>query len=114
MKIIMAGEGAIARKHLAGIDPIAGVEVASLAGGVAARRDALERHLAGVDVRPEFAQCSDRALLASAGFLKTVEAGVEVLLRVTESRGCSRLSPARRARYAPSVTNLYHGVATRG
>ncbi len=33
MKIVMAGEGAIARKHLAGIDRIDGVTVVSLVGG---------------------------------------------------------------------------------
>jgi 2-hydroxy-4-carboxymuconate semialdehyde hemiacetal dehydrogenase len=33
MKIVMAGEGAIARRHLAGIARIEGIEVASLVGG---------------------------------------------------------------------------------
>ncbi len=34
MKLVLAGEGAIARKHLAALDRIDGVEVVSLAGGV--------------------------------------------------------------------------------
>jgi 2-hydroxy-4-carboxymuconate semialdehyde hemiacetal dehydrogenase len=33
MKIVLAGEGAIARKHMAGLQRIDGVEVVSLAGG---------------------------------------------------------------------------------
>ncbi|MGI9621343.1 MAG: Gfo/Idh/MocA family oxidoreductase [Acidimicrobiales bacterium] len=33
MKVVLAGEGAIARKHLAGVSRIDGVEVVSLAGG---------------------------------------------------------------------------------
>ncbi len=41
MKIVMAGEGAIARKHLAGIQRIGGVEVISLAGGNAANTEGL-------------------------------------------------------------------------
>jgi 2-hydroxy-4-carboxymuconate semialdehyde hemiacetal dehydrogenase len=41
VKIVMAGEGAIARKHLVAIDRIDGVEVVSLAGGVAADTEAL-------------------------------------------------------------------------
>ena len=35
MKIVMAGEGAIARKHLAAVARIDGIDVVSLAGGVA-------------------------------------------------------------------------------
>ncbi len=45
MKIVMAGEGAIARKHLAGIERIDGVEVVSLAGGNPADTEALAEEL---------------------------------------------------------------------
>ena len=41
MKIVMAGEGAIAQKHLAAIGRIDGVEVVTLAGGVAADTEAV-------------------------------------------------------------------------
>ncbi|MDH3756161.1 MAG: Gfo/Idh/MocA family oxidoreductase [Acidimicrobiia bacterium] len=41
MKIVMAGEGAIARKHLPAIARIDGVEVVSIAGGAAADTEAL-------------------------------------------------------------------------
>ena len=40
MRIVLAGEGAIARKHLAGLRRIAGVEVVAVAGGVAADTEA--------------------------------------------------------------------------
>ena len=43
MKIVMAGEGAIARKHLAGIARIDGVDVVSLAGGNPADTEELAR-----------------------------------------------------------------------
>ncbi len=46
MRIVMAGEGAIARKHLAAIDRIPEVEVVSLAGGVAADTEELANDLA--------------------------------------------------------------------
>ena len=47
MKICIAGEGAIARKHLDGLARIEGVEVVSLAGGGVADTEALaaERHI---------------------------------------------------------------------
>ena len=48
MKIVMAGEGAIARKHLAAVSRIDGVEVVSLAGGLAADTEELAGE-AGID-----------------------------------------------------------------
>ena len=43
IRICVAGEGAIARKHLDGLSRIDGVEVVSLAGGIAADTDELAR-----------------------------------------------------------------------
>ena len=48
MKIVMAGEGAIARKHLAGIGRIEGIEVVSLAGGNPTDTEELAKEI-GVD-----------------------------------------------------------------
>jgi 2-hydroxy-4-carboxymuconate semialdehyde hemiacetal dehydrogenase len=45
VKIVMAGEGAIARKHLAAVARIDGVEVVSLAGGQAADTEMLATEL---------------------------------------------------------------------
>ena len=46
VKICVAGEGAIARKHLDGIARIDGVEVASLAGGNATDTEELAKNAA--------------------------------------------------------------------
>lgn len=60
MKIVMAGEGAIARKHLNGIDRIDGVEVVSLAGGNAADTEELATERGIPHHSLDLAECLDQ------------------------------------------------------
>ncbi len=93
MKIVMAGEGAIARKHLAAIDRIAGVEVVSLAGGDPADTAELaESHGIGhwsVDLgeclgRPEVAAAvlATPTPIHAAQAIQVLEAGKHVLVEI--------------------------------
>ncbi len=93
MKIVMAGEGAIAQKHLAAIDRIDGVEVVSLAGGNAADTEelAVERGIGHWSV--DLAECLDQpgveaAVLAtptqlhSSQAIQVLESGKHVLVEI--------------------------------
>jgi 2-hydroxy-4-carboxymuconate semialdehyde hemiacetal dehydrogenase len=93
MKIVMAGEGAIARKHLAGLARIDGVEVVSLAGGQAedtaelAAEHGIAHH--SLDLGECLAQPGvDAAILTTptqlhaAQAIQTLEAGKHVLVEI--------------------------------
>lgn len=93
MRIILAGEGAIARKHLAALDRIDGAEVVSLVGGDAADTAELAGE-AGIDhhtldlaealERPD----ADAAILATptplhaSQAIEVMEAGKHVLIEI--------------------------------
>ena len=93
MKVVLAGEGAIARRHLAAIGRIEGVEVVSLAGGVAADTAALAaEHGIGhwsINLRECLEQPGvDAAVLATptplhaAQAVEVLQAGVHVLVEI--------------------------------
>ena len=93
MKIVMAGEGAIARKHLAGLARIDGIEVVSLAGGIAADTEALATELDIGHWSLDLAECLaqpgvDAAILATptqlhaAQAIQVLEAGKHVLVEI--------------------------------
>ncbi len=93
MKICMAGEGAIARKHLNAVERIEGVEVASLVGGVAADTEELAAErgipywtldLAEGLSRPgvEAAILTTPTPLHAAQAIQTLEAGKHVLVEI--------------------------------
>ncbi|MEE9417458.1 MAG: Gfo/Idh/MocA family oxidoreductase, partial [Acidimicrobiales bacterium] len=93
MKIVMAGEGAIARKHLNGIDRIDGVEVVSLAGGNAADTEELatERGIAhhSLDLAECIAQTGVEAAILTtptqmhaAQAVQVLRAGKHVLVEI--------------------------------
>jgi 2-hydroxy-4-carboxymuconate semialdehyde hemiacetal dehydrogenase len=83
VKIVMAGEGAIAQKHLAAIARIDEIEVVSLAGGIAADVEALARQHAIPHWSLDLAECLaqhgvEAAILATPTPLHAVQA-VQVL-----------------------------------
>jgi 2-hydroxy-4-carboxymuconate semialdehyde hemiacetal dehydrogenase len=93
VKIVMAGEGAIARKHLAGIGRIDGVEVVSLAGGDAGDTEELAAEHAIGHWSLDLAECLaqpgvDAAILATptqlhaAQAIQVLEAGKHVLVEI--------------------------------
>jgi 2-hydroxy-4-carboxymuconate semialdehyde hemiacetal dehydrogenase len=93
MKVVMAGEGAIARKHLAGLGRINGVEVGSLAGGVAADTEELATEQGIGHWSLDLAECLaqpgvDAAILTTptqihaAQAIQVLEAGKHVLVEI--------------------------------
>ncbi len=93
MKICMAGEGAIARKHLNALDRIEGVEVVSLVGGVAADTEELatERGIPHwtLDLAEGLSQPGVEAAilttptqLHASQAIQTLEAGKHVLVEI--------------------------------
>lgn len=93
MKIVMAGEGAIARKHLAGVSRIKGVEVVSLAGGVEADTAELAAEWGIIHYSTDLAECLSQpgveaAILTTptqmhaAQAIQTLEAGKHVLVEI--------------------------------
>ncbi len=93
MKIVVAGEGAIGRKHLAAITRIPGIEVVSLAGGNRADTEELATELGighwSLDLDESLAQPGvDAAVLATPTQLHAVqaiqvlEAGKHVLVEI--------------------------------
>ena len=93
MKIVMAGEGAIARKHLAGIARIDGIEVVSLTGGNPADTEALAGELGighwSLDLNESLAQPGvDAAILTTptgmhaTQAIQVLEAGKHVLVEI--------------------------------
>jgi 2-hydroxy-4-carboxymuconate semialdehyde hemiacetal dehydrogenase len=93
MKIVLAGEGAIARKHMAGLQRIDGVEVVSVAGGNAddtaafATEFAIPHHTG--DLAESLAQPGvDAAILTTptqmhaAQSIQVMEAGKHVLVEI--------------------------------
>jgi len=93
MKIAMAGEGAIARKHLAGMARIDGIEVVSLAGGDPAHTEALATELGIEHWSLDLAECLarpgvDAAILATPTqmhadqAIQVLEAGKHVLVEI--------------------------------
>jgi 2-hydroxy-4-carboxymuconate semialdehyde hemiacetal dehydrogenase len=93
VKIVMAGEGAIAQKHLAAIDRIEGVEVVSLAGGNAADTEelAIQRGISHWSV--DLAECLDQSgveavvlatptQLHSSQAIQVLESGKHVLVEI--------------------------------
>lgn len=93
MKIVLAGEGAIARKHMAGLQRIDGVEVVSVAGGNPddtaefAKEFAIPHHT--VDLAEALAQPDvDAAILTSptqlhaSQAIQAMEAGKHVLVEI--------------------------------
>lgn len=93
MKIVMAGEGAIARKHLAGMARIDGIEVVSLAGGDPAHTEALATELGIRHWSLDLDECLgqpgvDAAILATPTqmhadqAIQVLEAGKHVLVEI--------------------------------
>ncbi len=93
MKIVMAGEGAIARKHLAGIERIDGVEVVSLAGGNPADTEALAQELGIEHWSLDLDECLSRSGVEAAILttptqmhatqaIQVLEAGKHVLVEI--------------------------------
>jgi len=93
MRIVMAGEGAIARKHLAALERIDGVEVVSLAGGNAADTEQVAADNGIGHWSLDLAECLDEpgveaAILAtptqlhSAQAIQVLEAGKHVLVEI--------------------------------
>jgi len=93
MRIVVAGEGAIARKHLAGIARINGIEVVSLVGGNPADTEALATELGISHWSLDLGECLaqpgiDAAILATptqlhaAQAIQVLEAGKHVLVEI--------------------------------
>jgi 2-hydroxy-4-carboxymuconate semialdehyde hemiacetal dehydrogenase len=93
MKIVMAGEGAIARRHLDGIARIDGIEVVSLAGGIEVDTAALADERGIPHWSLDLAECLaqpgvDAAVLATptqlhaAQAIQVLEAGKHVLVEI--------------------------------
>ncbi len=93
MKIVMAGEGAIARKHLDGIARIDGIEVASLAAGDAGDGAELAAERGIPHHSTDLAECLaqpgiDAAILTTptqlhaAQAIQVIEAGKHVLVEI--------------------------------
>ena len=93
MRIVLAGEGAIARKHAAAIDEIEGVEIASIAGGVAHDTEELAEELGvghwSLDLETSLEQPGvEAALLATptqlhaSQAIQVMEAGKHVLVEI--------------------------------
>ena len=83
MRVVLAGEGAIARRHLAAIDRIDGVDIVSLAGGIEADTGALAAEHGIGHWSLELAECLARpgvaaAILATPTHLHAAQA-IEVL-----------------------------------
>ena len=93
MKVALAGEGAIARRHLAAISRIDGVEVATLAGGIEADTRELAEQQGIGHWSLDLAECLDRpgieaVILATptpvhaAQAIQALRAGVHVLVEI--------------------------------
>ena len=93
MKIALAGEGAIARRHLAAVSRIDGVEIATLAGGVADDTEALAAEHGIGHWSLDLGECLDRpgieaVILATptplhaAQAVEALEAGRHVLVEI--------------------------------
>ena len=83
MRVVLAGEGAIARRHLAAVDRIDGVDVVSLAGGIEADTEALAAEHGIGHWSLELGECLARpgveaAILATPTHLHAAQA-IEVL-----------------------------------
>ena len=93
MRIVLAGEGAIAQKHAAGLARIDGVEIASIAGGNPDDTAAFAAEVGAEHWSLDLAECLDRpgveaAILATptqlhaAQAIQTLEAGKHVLVEI--------------------------------
>jgi 2-hydroxy-4-carboxymuconate semialdehyde hemiacetal dehydrogenase len=93
MKLVLAGEGAIGRRHTQAVSRIDGVEIASIAGGSRADTEALAAELGVAHWSLDLAECLDRpgvegAILATptqlhaAQTVQVLEAGLPVLVEI--------------------------------
>ncbi len=93
MKIVLAGEGAIAQKHAAALARIEGVEIASVAGGEATDTESFAATVGADHWSLDLAECLARpgieaAILATptqlhaAQAVQTLEAGKHVLVEI--------------------------------
>ncbi len=85
MKIVMAGEGAISRKHLAGIGRIDGVEVVSLAGGNAADTAELADEMGIEHWSLNLGECLDRPGVEAAVLTTPTQMHADQAIQVLET-----------------------------